>query len=346
MEQLRRTGLIGHWWHRELYPPEPVARVEARAGQVWIGTRAPYEVGGGQPTERLYRLDIASNGQNFVLVAEGRSRTDALPGEWLSALLARGDPALHLPPPVPPDVQEERLFEPFRKWRTDRLRYAGQGWFWKEGGAEQGIAATELERLGRELFNAKEIKLGMPQRIGNQILVPTLVTRNGQSCLRTVALKAGKATVAGPPLDPRFCPADGMLDVSGVIRGARQWIVPGRKNSAIEPYSWRVWLIDDGAKPFLAAEERLLASFKGLEPEKDQDRDRAVLQRTSLLPLPNGMTLVRSAEDSVWLIGQDRAQIAFHPAPESLQITVLSESLVLFWIENAKKIYLVDFAKS
>jgi len=48
--------------------------------------------------------------------------------------------------------------------------------------------------------------------------------------------------------------------------------------------------------------------------------------------------------DSIYVLRPDRrgAQIMFHPALGGLKVTDLGEGRVLFWEENARKIYVID----
>jgi hypothetical protein len=344
-EELRRTKLTGQWWHRELYAPEPLARVEVRDRSIWVGTRVFYQVGAGNPPERIYVLDPASESRQFVKVAEGRSPEEKLPGSWLDELLMKGGSAINLAPASPPEVREERLFKPYRKWQPTGLAYAGQGWFWQEDGREQGISAEELEGLARKIFSAAKIRLGKPQLVEGQILAPMLVgSAPGPDRLRVLILKAGQAHIALPPLDPNFASEDSLIDVEGVLRHGHEWLVPGRTAPGTGSQLWKVWQIADGAQPLVAAEGRLLSSFGERDADKRVNPDPDATQ-TIMQPLGRSRTLIWHYDDSVWLIGEGSAKIAFHPAPKSLHVTAIGDGRALFWMENALKAYLIDFSK-
>jgi hypothetical protein len=135
-------------------------------------------------------------------------------------------------------------------------------------------------------------------------------------------LKASQVSVVSPPVGPDFSPTEGWIDVEGVLRGSRQWFVPGRIDAADEPYRWRLWRLADGTAPALVAEGRLLASFIGPEGEQSFGRDLDPTEAV-LLPLGNDLLCVWFDNDSVWLVGSNRVDVAFHPAPEGLRITAI-----------------------
>ena len=344
-EQIRRTESLGQWQHHELHLPAPLARVEVRDGIAWVGTRNFLHANSGPPSERLYRLDFASNVGSLIFMKEGRSGDGELPGTWLDSLIERGDPLLSLNPPAPADIRKVRLFVPTNKWRGDGFAYEGDGWKWSGSGTEDGISVKDLESSARHLFSVDKVMIGRPQRISDQILIPVLTfQRSALGRLRVLAVKSGQASVAQPPFGLDFFPETG-IDVDSVLRGEHHWLALGRVDNAIEPFRWRLWKLPDGLTPKIVAEGRFLASFIRGDGEtsfgRDLDPDSA-----NLLPLGNELFLIWHNQNSVWLVNADSAKVAFHPAPRELQVTALGNASALFWIENASKVYVVNFSKA
>jgi hypothetical protein len=340
-EQIRRMGLIGNWSHQVLRFSEPLARVEVRRGMTWIGTRERYTGDTTPPTEGLYRLVGDTIQRRSSLVRRGLSG-GALPGTWLNALLETGDESIGLGPVVRPRIRTERLFETFKRWRPDGLRYIGTGWFWNSTEGEDGIAVRDVEQAARELLRVNTVRIGTPQWLGQHVLVPVAAVLADETIrIRVLQIGDGQVLLAPAPFSTDFT-VRAWIDIEGMTRADDGWLVPGRTMAPDSPH-WKLWRLGDGGSAHEVADGRLLASFAGplrnsvLRASEPNDQTRAKIQ-----PLGNGRALVWFDFDSVWLVGAGEAQIVFHPADKDLRVTLLDEETVLLWIENALKAYVIS----
>ena len=185
-EDLARTASLSHWPSIELYFPEPLVLVDARAGALWVGTRAIPVGGEYEISEHLYRLPLDSlavhsgslRRQSVIAVAMASSRkaADSPLGDWVEAAFARGDEKVGLPPPEPSDQPiSERGFRARTKWGG--LAYTGLEWVWpSDGGQEVRVAEADVKREAALKWHYLDMEFGRFQRFKNGVAVPVVTS--------------------------------------------------------------------------------------------------------------------------------------------------------------------------
>ena len=322
-------------------PPAPLERVSYLNDRIWIGTREFYRRGEGQPEERLYELVLESSTPEYKHLATGRSAEGEDPGAWLENQFEKGNSEVGLPSAAGAPIRQSRFFEPYDKWKADGLAFAGDGWIWKEGQSEFTVTKTAILESAEAIFQNENLELGEPAMIGGTLHIP--LVRNTHR-LSIISYRNGKTLPATSDAEVDFTVDDGWIDAESVRYAGNGWILLNRSADP-DHYDWLLWEVRPNSTPRLLVRRPLLASFIGKGGEQAFGRDLDPTMGSTRV-LSDARLLVWYDFDSVWLVTKAGANVVFHPAANRLKITSVGANLAAFWIQNARKFYIVDFSES
>lgn len=347
-ERVKRTKALQRWDTREIMFPGPVARIEWRAGHLWIGTVATqFGQASAEPLrEALYQLEEKREGVSFKLQAEGvTTDTNAYTGYWLNSLLKAGNVDIGLP-------AEEWWKSEMAAYRTPWVKKSAgfhyddnvQRWSWQDSGKIVQITEIALRQAGEKIYGVPISKIGIPYKFSKDIFFPVLAVVNNENNtheLKFLRLHAATAQVNGSSL--RFKPQRGWIKLDTVAPLGEGWFALAEVSTESQgEYLLFYWLLADGDIKLLGCMPTFF-NFIGDGGDKSYGRD---LDASSYFfqHLSTHKLLVWSDTGSVWRVASSGVDVAFNPGNKALQFTNLDNERALIWISNARKGYLVDYS--
>lgn len=344
-ERVRRTGALKRWETKLLIPPEPIARLEFRDGQMWVGT-IPTIL--GKPLddplpERLYQVVETETGFELKLTGVGQTHDlDSFPGAWLDQILREGNPDWNLPGDVwwrveqnggnPPGTRQSEGFAYHRH---------NSSWSWKNGDQIRFLSEQEVSDWAKDTLSLSIAELGLPQYVNGdgEFWIPARVAAIDDVELRFLIVDARTSSIELSSLRPKL--PEQYIKMNSILKLGDGWLVVGEDVG--EKYNFH--FVSDTGESRLISSVRLLESFIGESGDPSYGRDLDAheffarrLNREAVLVWPD--------IGAVWIVTPNSVNVAFNPADHALQITPIDENRAVFWMLNAHKAYVVDFSST
>lgn len=127
-------------------------------------------------------------------------------------------------------------------------------------------------------------------------------------------------------------------DINSIVWNGSNWLMSSRDSDD----NFTVFTFKPGDDlPKVLTKRPTLSAFISEHGDRAHGRDLSPA-KASILPINSTTALAWHDTDSVWLVRESYARPVFHPAPNDLQITLLNQEKVAFWMSNGSKVYIVD----